>query len=516
MLFRADFVRQKHVPGSIETNHGSLSKIIGNCWRQLPLDEKRIWEIKAKQEKANHKAQFPDYRFRPVHNKNKNKDKSSSTPTTNTTTHSLTNNLAGTMQEEEERRCEQVAQLLLGGMKGDELARAVRDLDRVREEEVSNSNPDKPSHTNNAFEESPSLAMPIPMSSFHNPFSSGGLGYSNSNSGLALPPSAYRRRPSSVPLPLHNPSSDFLSPFGGPGYAPPVHFDMSGIALPSVPYISQSRPVSPINNISRQNQQRVVLGHRRASSAQPVYRRSWSYNNNAANFGNNPFSQADFSVFDWTGVVGGGGRDDESPLPDVDPELFNGFSFEGGVDHPSLPISSEISSSSASSCSASSSPWLDGPTHTRSHSQLAIAPHDLPPLDITASDMTWHQHHQHQHHQPAQAQALLSAVSSSSSSSTFPSPSLSASIPIHDCEKRDPNMITPTNGMFELGLGLGIDFIGMEGGGAGGGEGGGVVDYTYGYNEMGFVGDLGMGYGHGGGMGVTEMDTMWNQQHQQA
>jgi len=29
MLFRADFVRQKHVPGSIETDHGSLSKIIG-------------------------------------------------------------------------------------------------------------------------------------------------------------------------------------------------------------------------------------------------------------------------------------------------------------------------------------------------------------------------------------------------------------------------------------------------------------------------------------------------------
>ena len=30
MLFRADFVKQRHVPGSIETNHGSLSKIIGN------------------------------------------------------------------------------------------------------------------------------------------------------------------------------------------------------------------------------------------------------------------------------------------------------------------------------------------------------------------------------------------------------------------------------------------------------------------------------------------------------
>ena len=32
MLFRADFVRQKHVPGSIETNHGSLSKIIGQFY----------------------------------------------------------------------------------------------------------------------------------------------------------------------------------------------------------------------------------------------------------------------------------------------------------------------------------------------------------------------------------------------------------------------------------------------------------------------------------------------------
>jgi hypothetical protein len=29
MLFRADFVKQRHVPGSVESNHGSLSKIIG-------------------------------------------------------------------------------------------------------------------------------------------------------------------------------------------------------------------------------------------------------------------------------------------------------------------------------------------------------------------------------------------------------------------------------------------------------------------------------------------------------
>ncbi|ESK94367.1 hypothetical protein Moror_8177 [Moniliophthora roreri MCA 2997] len=72
MLFRADFVKQKHVPGSIETNHSSLSRIIGNCWRSLPAQDKRIWEIKAKHAKEQHKKEYPDYKFKPVHKK-KNK-----------------------------------------------------------------------------------------------------------------------------------------------------------------------------------------------------------------------------------------------------------------------------------------------------------------------------------------------------------------------------------------------------------------------------------------------------------
>jgi len=38
MLFRADFVWQNHVPGSIETKYGSLSKIIGAfALIQLPI-----------------------------------------------------------------------------------------------------------------------------------------------------------------------------------------------------------------------------------------------------------------------------------------------------------------------------------------------------------------------------------------------------------------------------------------------------------------------------------------------
>lgn len=194
-----------------------------------------------------------------------------------------------------------------------------------------------------------------------------------SNSGLTLPPSAYSRRPSSVPLPLHN-TSDFI-PFAG--YSPHA-LDMSMIALPSVPFISQTRPSSPINNISHQNQQRT-LGHRRASSAQPVFRRLWTLPINPTTFTN-----TDLSGFDWTTTPMTSRttqiQRDESPLPDVAPELFNGFSFDDA-----LSFSLSSSASSASSSDRNSPPsWLDtaAPHHSRSHSQqhLAIAPYDLPPL----------------------------------------------------------------------------------------------------------------------------------------
>lgn len=57
---------------------------------------------------------YPNYRFRPVHNKNKEKKPKTAIPA------------------EDERRCEDVAQLLLEGMKGEELAAAVKRLDRMR------------------------------------------------------------------------------------------------------------------------------------------------------------------------------------------------------------------------------------------------------------------------------------------------------------------------------------------------------------------------------------------------
>ena len=206
---------------------------------------------------------------------------------------------------------------------------------------------------------------------------------------------------------------------------------------------------------------------------------------------------------------------DESPLPDVDPELFNGFSFdEGGVTQCAVDTSSlfSLSSSSASSTSSvsdrNSPPWLETAphTHSRSHSQhLAIAPHDLPPLHV--SDMNWHGGATTTSVSTT-TQSLLSSTSSSSSS-TFPSPSLS-STPADTALNGKPDLgMTPTNEMFELSLGyeMGMDM-----------NGAGAADYTYGgYNDMGFgVGDLGLEMGYvmpaaaapqGNEMG---MDAMWN------
>jgi hypothetical protein len=96
-------------------------------------------------------------------------------------------------QEEEERICERVAQLLMERMKGEDLAKAVKRLDHVKEE-------GRPT----IAAVPPNLAMPTPS------IPSFGFGYGMcSNPGSTFPP-AYARRSSSVPLP--NGSSTFFFP----------------------------------------------------------------------------------------------------------------------------------------------------------------------------------------------------------------------------------------------------------------------------------------------------------------
>lgn len=333
--------------------------ILGNYWRQLPPDEKRVWEVKSKQEKAAHKIRFPDYRFRPVHNKSKLLKADS------TSKEDAASKSKAVVTAEDERRCEEVAQLLLEGKKGEELAKAVQSLDRARSRErelefemdvgfgLEDEFDGRSSAADGSLQPSraaspqtmvPTLYMPTAVHSHT-------FGFAPHQSSVGAD-FTFQRRSSSVPLP----NEWFSNPFMGPAAV------AGGIALPSIPFISH--PASPVAPISRLNQAQSQmsfsnffntsesqlfssaeaphnytqglfhphpqpfptnsrnsfgLGLRRASSAQPLLWRSWT------------MPLPNFETFTM-----GMGMDltqlerDPSPLPEVDPGLFGDFSFPSG------------------------------------------------------------------------------------------------------------------------------------------------------------------------------------------
>ncbi|TDL25321.1 hypothetical protein BD410DRAFT_744069 [Rickenella mellea] len=264
MLFRADFVRQKHVPGSIETNHGSLSKIIGNCWRSLPLEERNVWEQRARVAKAEHKLRYPEYRFRPVHNKEKKRKAQAAAAAAAAAAHAESGNKD---PEEEEARCQEVAALLMEGKKGEELREALERADADRE------------RARTAYH--------------HNHQSMYG-----------------HRRSSSVPLPTH--------PFN-PISIPQLHSNAATAPswFPHFPHTNQHpmRAMSPgpAGSVMRGANPHFAngAGLRRASSTQPVLHRSWTFPGSSMWF--DPASHGQ------TGV------ETEQQLPDVDGNFVNPF-----------------------------------------------------------------------------------------------------------------------------------------------------------------------------------------------
>ncbi|KAF8805108.1 hypothetical protein BYT27DRAFT_7224879 [Phlegmacium glaucopus] len=65
ILFRSAFIRDRKVSDKVEGNHSSLSKIIGHSWKKLSPDEREKWEAEAVAAQAQHRAMYPDWRFRP-------------------------------------------------------------------------------------------------------------------------------------------------------------------------------------------------------------------------------------------------------------------------------------------------------------------------------------------------------------------------------------------------------------------------------------------------------------------
>lgn len=120
ILFRSAFIRSRTVSTDVETNHSTLSKIIGMTWQNLPEEERRVWHRKAKQAEAEHRKKFPQYAFKPVHSKKGTGAKRK----------------LREVGPKDQKRCAKIAELLVQGKKGKELDSAIQEFDKTHVPEI--------------------------------------------------------------------------------------------------------------------------------------------------------------------------------------------------------------------------------------------------------------------------------------------------------------------------------------------------------------------------------------------
>ncbi|KAH9047984.1 hypothetical protein EDB83DRAFT_2402597 [Lactarius deliciosus] len=117
ILFRSSFIKSRHVSTEVETNHSTLSKIIGLTWQNMPHEERQFWHSKAKLAQAEHKRKFPDYAFRPSHVRSKGGA-------------AAEKRKVREVGPKDMKRCAKIAQLLVEGKKGADLQAAVQEFDK--------------------------------------------------------------------------------------------------------------------------------------------------------------------------------------------------------------------------------------------------------------------------------------------------------------------------------------------------------------------------------------------------
>ncbi|KAF8623292.1 hypothetical protein AX17_007464 [Amanita inopinata Kibby_2008] len=138
ILFRSSFIKSQHVSAEVETNHSTLSKIIGMTWQNLPEDERQAWHAKAKIALDEHRRKFPKYTFRPTQSKTRCKASSGSS--------GGSENAGGNggsgkrrvreVEPKDLKRCAKIAELLVEGKKGQELDMAIQEFDRHHVPEI--------------------------------------------------------------------------------------------------------------------------------------------------------------------------------------------------------------------------------------------------------------------------------------------------------------------------------------------------------------------------------------------
>lgn len=121
ILFRSSFIKSQHVSTEVETNHSTLSKIIGLTWQNMPPDERQVWHAKAKKALEEHRKKWPQYAFRPSHAKAKGASEKRK---------------VREVEPKDMKRCAKIAELLVEGKKGADLDAAIQEFDRTHVPEL--------------------------------------------------------------------------------------------------------------------------------------------------------------------------------------------------------------------------------------------------------------------------------------------------------------------------------------------------------------------------------------------
>ncbi|KAF8206579.1 hypothetical protein K438DRAFT_1817465 [Mycena galopus ATCC 62051] len=127
ILFRSSFIKSQSVSTEVETNHSTLSKIIGLTWKNLPPEERSVWHAKAMDAVAEHKRNFPTYAFRPKHPRGKKADPDGPQPKPKRKVREV---------YQDPQRCKKIAELLVEGKKGADLDRAIQEFDKHHVPEI--------------------------------------------------------------------------------------------------------------------------------------------------------------------------------------------------------------------------------------------------------------------------------------------------------------------------------------------------------------------------------------------
>lgn len=121
ILFRSSFIKSQHVSTEVETNHSTLSKIIGLTWQNLSEKERQVWHNKAKAALEEHKRRFPQYAFKPSQSKKGG---------------TVEKRKVREVEPKDMKRCAKIAELLAAGLKGQELEAAMVEFDKHHVPEV--------------------------------------------------------------------------------------------------------------------------------------------------------------------------------------------------------------------------------------------------------------------------------------------------------------------------------------------------------------------------------------------